>query len=158
MRIKQFWSPELGWDISRPGFGSDCTHGLTPAHLHVLTRPSCTPGWKRRGDMGVAKARGQETRGGQESYLAASVNWLHRLARQSIPEPVAQILHYEVLEPKNLFVSACATKFCHRDFVLKYVVIGGKKDFQEKSGLFRDLFWSRSGLFIAICNKMQNCF
>ena len=38
------------------------------------------------------------------------------------------------------------TKFWHRDFVLKYVVIGGKKDFQVESGLFRDLFWSRSGL------------
>ena len=53
--------------------------------------------------------------------------------------------------------SACDTKFCHRDFVLKYVVIGEKKDFQVESGLFRDLFWSRSGLFIAICTKIQNC-
>merc|ERR1719397_421185 len=51
-------------------------------------------------------------------------------------------------------VSACATKYCHRDFVLKYVVIGGKKDFWEESGLFRDLFWSRSGPFVAICTKM----
>ena len=53
--------------------------------------------------------------------------------------------------------SAFATKFCHQDFVLKYVVIGGKKDFQVESGLFRDLFWSRSGCFIAICTKMRNC-
>ena len=53
--------------------------------------------------------------------------------------------------------SASKTKFCHLDFVLKYVVIGGEKDFQEESGLFRDLFWSRSGPFVAICTKMQNC-
>ena len=41
--------------------------------------------------------------------------------------------------------SGCVTKFCHRDFVLKYVVIGEKRT-QVESGLFRDLFWSRSEL------------
>ena len=72
-------------------------------------------------------------------------------------------------ENLDLFISTCIaltnsriysapdTEFCHRDFVLKYVVIGEKKDFQEESGLFRDLFWSRSGPFVAICTKMQNC-
>ena len=37
---------------------------------------------------------------------------------------------------------------------LKYVVIGGKKDFQVEWGLFLDLFWSRSGPCIAICTKI----
>ena len=53
--------------------------------------------------------------------------------------------------------SACVTKFWYQDFVLKYVVEGGKKDFQVETGLFWDLFWSRSGAFIAIYTKMQNC-
>ena len=42
--------------------------------------------------------------------------------------------------------SGCTTKFCRRDFVLKYVVIGEKKkNFQVESGLFRDLFRGTSG-------------
>ena len=48
--------------------------------------------------------------------------------------------------------SACTTKFCRRDLVLKYVVIGGKKDFQVESGLFRDLLWS----IRTSCRKHQN--
>ena len=66
-------------------------------------------------------------------------------------------LKFDLIFHFREFTSACDKKFCHRDFVLKYVVIGEKKDFQVESGLFRDLFWSRSGLFIAICTKIQNC-
>ena len=43
-------------------------------------------------------------------------------------------------------ISAYLPKFCHRDFVLNYVAIGKKKDFQVESGLFRDLFRGISGL------------
>ena len=43
--------------------------------------------------------------------------------------------------------SGCNTKFCDRDFVLKSVVMGEKKDFQVESGLFRDLFRRTSGLY-----------
>ena len=80
--------------------------------------------------------------------------WYNNLKKSSFV-----LNHIFTHEPhwQNYIYSACDTKFCHRDFVLKYVVIGEKKDFQVESGLFRDLFWSRSGLFIAICTKIQNC-
>ena len=59
------------------------------------------------------------------------------------------ILHAQnnqCLHSKILSLGLCAEK---------YVVIGKKKDFQVESGLFRDLFWSRSGPFMAICTKMH---
>ena len=41
-------------------------------------------------------------------------------------------------------LSACATKFCHWDFVLKYAVKGEKRTLNkgQKSGLFRDHIWT----------------
>ena len=55
-----------------------------------------------------------------------------------------QCLRYKIL-PSGLWAEICCN------------VIGGKKDFPVESGLFRDLFWSRSGPFIAICTIVQNC-
>ena len=37
-------------------------------------------------------------------------------------------------------LSACDTKFCHGDFVLKYIVIGGERTFSKN----RDFFGSYS--------------
>ena len=57
------------------------------------------------------------------------------------------------LEPS--ICRACATKFYYQDFVLKYVAIGGKKDFQVESGLFRNLFWCRRDLLSLIVPKCK---
>ena len=51
-------------------------------------------------------------------------------------------------------LSACATKFCHWDFVLKYVVKGEKRTLNKghKSGLFRDHIWT----LVPIGTKSRN--
>ena len=95
------------------------------------------------------------------------------LSRQKRQSGTGSLLHREI----NI-CSGCVTKFCHRDFVLKYVVIGGKKDFQveSKSGsptYFGKYSWQSGnltsrigtcsepileqiGTFIVICTEMLN--
>ena len=83
--------------------------------------------------------------GGCQSTMV-SITWAVKAFARPIPLSASmalrQCLRYKIL-PSGL----CAEICCNR----------GKKDFQEESGLFRDLFWSRSGPFVAICTKMQNC-
>ena len=111
-------------------------------------------------DAGTSDIKGSLMRRGChtiQGMAGCSVYALSPIRRKSIPFG-SHTLEVMGLTCKHLKGSACATKFCYRDFVLKYVVIGKKKkDFQEESGLFRDLFWSRSGPFVVICTKMQNC-
>ena len=51
--------------------------------------------------------------------------------------------------------SGCTTKFCRRDFVLKYVVIGEKKRTREFSGSIQGHFGT-SVVFFKICWKKLN--
>ena len=96
----------------------------------------------------------------QPSLMSSNTQWTkneHEHLKSAKEKSRGPRFHKEGRMERRRVNSACATKFCHRHFVLKYVVIGEKKDFQEESGLFRDLFWSRSGPFVVICTKMQNC-
>ena len=43
--------------------------------------------------------------------------------------------------------NGCNTKFCHRDFVLKYVVIGGKKGLSGRIGTFLGPILEQIGTF-----------
>ena len=52
--------------------------------------------------------------------------------------------------------SGCDTKFCHRDFVLKYVVIRGKKGLSGRIGTFLGPILEQIGTFIVICTEMLN--